>query len=60
MSEGRVTCPRCNEAVEELRFLPPDLLTKEIIEEVESPDQDLTDEDGLEVCGDCMTDLGGD
>ncbi len=60
MSEGRVTCPRCNEAVDELRFLPPDLLTKDIIEEVESADQDLTDEDGLEVCDDCFADLDGE
>lgn len=46
MSKGTVTCPRCNEGVNELRFVPPDLLTKDIIEEVESHDQDLTDDDG--------------
>lgn len=59
MSEGRVTCPRCNRQVDELRFVPPDLLTRDIMEEVESPDQDLTDEDGLEICSDCMADVDG-
>lgn len=60
MSKGTVTCPRCDEAVDELRFLPPDRLTKDIIEDVESADQDLSDEDGLEVCDDCMADLDGE
>lgn len=60
MSDVPITCPRCNEEVDELRFVPPDLLTKDIIEAVESPEQDLTDEDGLEVCDDCMADLVGD
>lgn len=60
MSEGTVTCSRCDRAVDELWFVPPDLLTKEIIEEVESSDQVLTDDDGMEVCGDCMAELDGD
>lgn len=60
MSEGIVTCPRCIEEVSELCFVPPDLLTKAVIEEVESPEQDLTDDSGMEVCGDCMADLDGD
>lgn len=60
MGEEMVTCPRCDEAVDELRFIPPDLLTKDIIEDVESYDQDLTDDGGLQVCDDCMHDLDGD
>jgi len=60
MSEGTVTCPRCSEVVSELRFVPPNFLTKDIIEEMESSDQDLTDDDGMEVCGDCMADLDDD
>lgn len=60
MSEDTLTCPRCNEAVSELRFIPPDLLTKDIIEDVETYDQDLTDEGGLQVCDDCMDELDGD
>lgn len=59
MGDGTVTCPRCNQEVDELRFVPPDLLTKEIIEEVESREQDLTDEGGLQVCGDCLAELDG-
>lgn len=54
MSEGTVTCPRCSEAVSELCFIPPDLLTKDVIDDVESRDQDLTDKEGLQICGDCM------
>lgn len=53
----RVTCPHCNREVDELRFVPPDLLTREIMEEVGSPDQNVTDEDGLEICPDCMADI---
>jgi hypothetical protein len=60
MSEGVVTCPRCHESVSELCFVPPDLLTRDIIEEVESDDQHLTDDGGMEICGDCMADLDGD
>lgn len=60
MSEGTVPCPRCGEVVSELYFLPPGLLTREIIEEVESPNQNLTDGDGMEVCGNCMDELDGD
>lgn len=57
MSEGTVTCPRCNQRVDELRFVPPDLLTRDFMEDVESPDQDLTDEDGLEICAACLADI---
>lgn len=60
MSDGIVSCPRCSEDVDELHFVPPDLLTRDIIEEVESSDQDLTDDAGLEVCADCISDLEGD
>lgn len=60
MSEARGTCPRCSEAVSELHFIPPDLLTKDVIEDVETYDQDLTDRGGLQVCGDCMADIDTD
>lgn len=60
MSNGTVTCPRCKETVDELGYLPPDLLTRDIIEEVESADQNLTDDAGMEVCGDCLAVLDGD
>lgn len=59
MSKGTVTCPRCKEGVNELRFVPPDILTRDIIEELESDDQDLADGDGMKVCVDCMADLDG-
>lgn len=60
MTEETVTCPRCDGAVDELWFVSPDLLTKEVIAEVESGDQDLADDDGMAVCHDCIADLGGD
>lgn len=59
MSKGTVTCPRCKEGVNELSFVPPDLLTRDIIEELESDDQDLSADDGMEVCVDCLVDLDG-
>lgn len=55
---GNVTCPRCRSAVDELRFVPPDLLTKEIIQQVDSTGEDLTKVDGMEVCSSCLADLG--
>lgn len=60
MSEGTVACPRCDDVVNELCFVPPDLLTRDIIEEVESADQNLTDDAGMEVCADCMAGLDDD
>jgi hypothetical protein len=59
MSEVALTCPRCSDVVGELCFVPPDLLTRTVIEEVESDEQDLTDDAGMEVCGDCLADLNG-
>lgn len=59
MSSGSVTCPRCGEAVEELRFVPPDVARKEVLDEIEGAGQAQAETDGLNVCSDCLADIDG-
>ncbi|MFB6295771.1 MAG: hypothetical protein ABEH66_02895 [Halobacteriales archaeon] len=60
MGSGTVTCPRCDREVDELQFLPPDFLTREIIDAVESDEQHFADGDGMEVCDGCVAELDGE
>lgn len=57
MGSDTDVCPRCNQDGGALQFVSPDLLTKEIIESIDSGLSDLNEQEGIEVCAECLAEL---
>lgn len=60
MGSGMAVCPRCNQDVDTLQFVAPDILTKEIIESIDSGQSNVTEQGDIEVCAECLADLKPD
>jgi hypothetical protein len=54
-----VECARCGRDVEDVRWVTPDTVTKELLEAIDHGEEDLTGDGEVKVCGECMDELKG-
>jgi hypothetical protein len=57
MSSDAVTCPRCNRDAGTLQFVPPDMLSRELVDSLDDGDRSLAGAGDAEVCRECMDEL---
>ena len=53
-------CARCGRDVDEVQFVSPDVITKELIDSIDHSEEDFAGEGDIEVCVECMDELKGD
>jgi hypothetical protein len=55
-----VNCARCGNDVDEVHHVTPDLISAELVDSIDHGEEDVAGEDGLNVCAECLDELGGD
>lgn len=55
-----VECARCGRDVNEVYSITPDLITNELVDEMDHGETDIAGEGDMEVCADCMDELKGE